>query len=92
MPKSECRTYTVHIHNGPHVLVTWRQRRCCICQKYLGKHQQKHCYKCARKQRLEYSTEKFKEWRIKNREYYNERRRKWRKLRKEKEVKKIHAH
>jgi hypothetical protein len=40
------------------VLVSWRQRRCQICQRFLGKLQRKFCSRCRpiedRKRRINY--------------------------------------
>ena len=43
------RTYTTHSENGKvfHPLVTWSQRQCEKCHRFIAKHQQKYCTKCA---------------------------------------------
>ena len=44
------------------VLVSWSQRTCILCHKFLSKHQQKYCSKC-------YINHKYKEDRLKQIEY-----------------------
>ena len=40
------RTYIHNKFHGPQVLVTWCQRRCVRCQRYLGKREMKYCDRC----------------------------------------------
>lgn len=44
--RCRCRTYTTHSVNGPEVLVSWIQRKCQRCCRFLSKHQQKYCSRC----------------------------------------------
>lgn len=43
------RRYIQHHRNKPVELLTWIQRRCIICQRFLSKKQQKYCFRCSKK-------------------------------------------
>jgi hypothetical protein len=58
------RTYTCH-KKGIMSLVTWTQRRCEKCKRFLSKHQQKYCSKCAPEKHKVDSMER-------NRKYYKD--------------------
>ena len=53
------RSYTQHTYRGKHEVVTWFQKRCVVCKRFLSKRQEKYCGKCApiQKKRI---TEEYK--------------------------------
>jgi len=60
---SECRNYS----NGK--LVSWSQRRCIECLRFLGKYEHKHCSKCRNKMELRWQKEHpERRWYLRHRE------------------------
>ena len=55
MVEKDYRTYIKHKRGGKNILVTWSQRRCLRCQKFLSKRQEKHCSECAIKENREHA-------------------------------------
>ena len=58
------RRYTKHIHNGKNILVSWIQRRCIKCQRFINNKTSKEvCSKCAKTNRKIYrQSEKSKDY------------------------------
>ena len=61
--RPQYRTYTQHKRGGQHELVTWMQRRCKVCGRFIGSHGQFLCKSCSierRKQReKQYHLERY---------------------------------
>jgi len=50
------RIYIQHTHNGRNELVSWMQKRCSSCGRFLNKYAHNNtCSKCSHKNHLEYS-------------------------------------
>lgn len=56
-------------------LVTWSQRRCIKCQRFLSKKQQKYCKPCSDKVKLEYNKDRYQNIAINNPHYSRDRNR-----------------
>jgi hypothetical protein len=48
---SGCRVFEQKHVNGKttHLLLSWSQKRCIKCQRFLAKHQKEYCAECAKK-------------------------------------------
>jgi hypothetical protein len=53
------RTYTQHSMRGPKSVVTWSQRNCQRCKRFLGRRELKYCDRC----RLIIQKEQHKDYR-----------------------------
>jgi hypothetical protein len=42
------RLYSYKIYNGYRILISWGQRRCIKCQRFLSKRELKYCKDCAK--------------------------------------------
>lgn len=49
------RRYIQHTFKGKNKLVSWIQRRCVMCNRFLSLHQRKYCRKCSHKLNIEYT-------------------------------------
>jgi predicted nucleic acid-binding Zn ribbon protein len=71
--KMPTKTFTHKVINGVRswVVVTWTQRRCVKCKRFISGHKQKYCSECREIVVKEQQTKADKNWKISHREKYN---------------------